>query len=76
MINHSDQDVVVPVTGRDLRDARQGLDENNLPAVLFTMTRQGADKFGKLTGDNVGKPLAIILDHKIQSIATINSLLF
>jgi preprotein translocase subunit SecD len=62
---------IAPITGGDLRDARQGLDENNLPAVLFTMTRQGADKFGKLTGDNVGKPLAIILDHRIQSIANI-----
>jgi preprotein translocase subunit SecD len=62
---------IAPVTGRDLRDARQGLDENNLPAVLFTMTRQGADKFGKLTGENVGKPLAIILDNKIQSVANI-----
>jgi preprotein translocase subunit SecD len=62
---------VPPITGSDLRDAKAGLDENNLPAVIFTMTRQGADKFGKLTGDNVNKPLAIILDHKIQSVANI-----
>jgi preprotein translocase subunit SecD len=62
---------VPPITGSDLRDARAGLDENNLPAVLFTMTRQGSVKFAKLTGDNVGKPLAVILDNKIQSVATI-----
>jgi preprotein translocase subunit SecD len=62
---------VPPITGTDLRDAKPGLDENNLPAVLFTMTRQGATKFAKLTGENVGKPLAIILDHKIQSVANI-----
>jgi preprotein translocase subunit SecD len=62
---------VPPITGSDLRDAKAGLDENNLPAVIFTMTRQGADKFGALTGNNVGKPLAIILDHKVQSVANI-----
>jgi preprotein translocase subunit SecD len=62
---------VPPITGTDLRDAKAGLDENNLPAVIFTMTRQGADKFGNLTGNNVGKPLAIILDRKIQSVANI-----
>ena len=62
---------VPPITGTDLRDAKAGLDENNLPAVIFTMTRQGADKFGNLTGNNVGKPLAIILDHKVQSVANI-----
>ena len=62
---------VPPITGTDLRDAKGGLDENNLPAVIFTMTRQGADKFGNLTGNNVGKPLAIILDRKVQSVANI-----
>jgi preprotein translocase subunit SecD len=62
---------VPPITGSDLRDAKPGLDENNLPAVMFTMTRQGADKFGKLTGDNINKPLAIILDHRVQSVANI-----
>jgi preprotein translocase subunit SecD len=35
------------------------------------MSRQGADKFAKLTGDNVGRPLAIILDNRIQSVANI-----
>jgi len=63
---------VAPVTGRDLRSARSTLDENNLPAVGFTMNREGAIKFGKLTGDNIGKPMAIILDNKVQQVATIN----
>ena len=35
------------------------LDENNLPAIGFSMNRDGAIKFGKLTGDNIGKPLAV-----------------
>jgi preprotein translocase subunit SecD len=62
---------VAQVTGADLRDARPGLDENNLPAVHFTLTRDGGQKFGKLTGDNVNRPLSIILDNRVQSVANI-----
>lgn len=62
---------VAQVTGRDLRDARPGLDENNLPAIQFTMTRDGAGKFAKLTGDNVNRPLGIVLDNRMQSVANI-----
>lgn len=62
---------VAPVTGSDLRDARPGLDENNLPAVHFNLTRDGGQKFGNLTGSNVNRPLAIILDNRVQSVANI-----
>jgi preprotein translocase subunit SecD len=36
------------------------------------MNREGAVKFGKLTGDNIGKPMAVILDNRVQQVATIN----
>jgi preprotein translocase subunit SecD len=62
---------VAQVTGRDLRDARPGLDENNLPAIQFQMTREGGQKFAKLTGDNVNRPLGIVLDNRMQSVANI-----
>jgi preprotein translocase subunit SecD len=62
---------VPAVTGRDLRDARPGLDENNLPAVHFSLTREGGQKFGKLTGENVNRPLGIVLDNRMQSVANI-----
>jgi preprotein translocase subunit SecD len=62
---------VAPVTGRDLRNARPTLDENNLPAIGFSMNREGAIKFGKLTGENLGKPLAVIIDNRVQTVATI-----
>ncbi len=55
------------VTGRDLRSARASLDENNRPAVSFTLNTEGAAKFGKVTGDNIGRELAIILDGRVQS---------
>ena len=55
------------VTGRDLRNARPSLDENNRPAVSFTLNTDGARKFGKVTGENIGRHLAIILDGRVQS---------
>jgi len=62
---------VAPVTGRDLSNARASVDENNLPAVAFSMNRAGAVKFGNLTGANIGKPMAVILDGRVETVATI-----
>jgi preprotein translocase subunit SecD len=55
------------VTGRDLRNARPSVDENNQPAVSFSLNNEGGRKFGKVTGENVGRQLAIILDGRVQS---------
>jgi preprotein translocase subunit SecD len=55
------------ITGQDLRSARPSLDQNGRPAVGFSLTREGAVKFGRLTGDNIGRYLAIILDNRVQS---------
>jgi preprotein translocase subunit SecD len=63
---------VAAVTGRDLRNARPSLDENNQPAVSFTLSNEGGRKFGNVTGDNIGRQLAIILDGRVQSAPTIN----
>ena len=61
------------VTGRDLRNAKPSLDEMNRPAVSFTLNNDGARKFGKATGDNIGRRLAIILDGRIQSAPVIEN---
>jgi preprotein translocase subunit SecD len=61
------------ITGNHLRNARQVLDEFNQPAVSFTLTNDGAARFGKVTGDNVGRQLAIILDNRVQSAPVIES---
>jgi preprotein translocase subunit SecD len=61
------------VTGRDLRNARPSVDENNQPAVSFSLNNEGGRKFGKVTGENVGRKLAIILDGRVQSAPTIET---
>src|SRR5437870_5518311 len=55
------------VTGRDLRTARASLDQNNLPAVSFTLNSEGGRRFGKVSSENIGRLLAIILDGRVQS---------
>ena len=61
------------VTGRELRTARPTLDENNRPAVSFSLNRDGAAKFGTFTQNNIGRLLGIVLDNRVQSAATIQS---
>jgi preprotein translocase subunit SecD len=61
------------VTGTDLRNARPTVDEFNQPAVGFSLNNEGAVKFGKATGANVGRQLAIILDEFVQSAPVIES---
>jgi preprotein translocase subunit SecD len=64
---------VAAVTGQDLRNARVSVDENNRPAVSFTLSNEGGRKFGKVSGENIGRQLAIILDGKVQSAPTLES---
>jgi preprotein translocase subunit SecD len=61
------------VTGRDLRNARPTLDENNRPAVSFSLNQEGARKFGQFTQANIGRQLGIVLDNRIQSAPVIQS---
>ena len=55
------------VTGQYLSDARLVFDEYGRPAVGFSFRGEGAARFGELTGESVGKRLAIVLDGTIKS---------
>lgn len=55
------------MTGDVLRDARVKLDQNSRPYVGISFHPTGARLFEQITGDNVGKRLAIILDGNIYS---------
>ncbi len=61
------------MTGENLVDAQPSFNnQSNQPTVSFTLDRVGSQKFGRVTTDNVGKRLAIILDGKIVSAPSIN----
>jgi preprotein translocase subunit SecD len=55
------------ITGRDLKNARPSRGQFGASSVTFFLTAAGSEKFSAATGANVGKFLAIILDHRVQS---------
>ena len=61
------------VTGEYLANADESWDEMGRPEVSFTMNRQGATMMEKLTGENVGRKMAVVLDEKITSAPVIES---
>jgi preprotein translocase subunit SecD len=62
---------VSAVSGRDLRSAEAGREDTGRPDVVFTLTRDGGERFYNFTSAHVGEPLAIVLDGKVQEIANI-----
>ena len=72
MISEIGEEVIVNkkiiMNGENLVDAQPRVDnQTNRPMVSFTLDRYGAQKFGKVTTNNIGKKLAIVLDDKIIS---------
>lgn len=56
------------VTGEELQDAVVRIDpQDNQPYVALTFKSQGAKDFEQVTGENIGKRLAIILDNNVYS---------
>jgi preprotein translocase subunit SecD len=64
---------VAAVTGRDLSGAEPAHDASGRPSVNFTLNRDGAARFGRVTGANVGKLLAIVLDNRVYDAPVIQS---
>ncbi|MDD2303720.1 MAG: protein translocase subunit SecDF [Prolixibacteraceae bacterium] len=74
--------VAIKVTGRDGRaplegdvitDARQDYaDMGSRPEVSMTMNSEGAKVWARLTKDNVGKSIAIVLDGYVRSYPNVN----
>jgi preprotein translocase subunit SecD len=63
------------ISGQDMRNARAGTDSDSPGRweCSFTLSQDGARKFGAFTGANIGQRLAVVLDNQITSVATIQS---
>ncbi|WP_416355355.1 protein translocase subunit SecD [Aureimonas phyllosphaerae] len=58
----------VMISGENLTDAQAGFDQqNNQPVVNIRFDARGAQRFGEVTQQNVGRPFAIVLDDKVLS---------
>ena len=59
---------VADATGEDLDDASVGFDpQSGSPEVDFMMNTRGASRMADLTGRNIGKRMAIVLDDRVES---------
>ncbi|HEY3354238.1 MAG TPA: protein translocase subunit SecD [Polyangia bacterium] len=62
------------ITGELLTDAEVTRDpQTNRPEVSVTFNREGAARFERVSGDNIGRKMAIILDERINSAPVIES---
>jgi preprotein translocase subunit SecD len=62
------------VTGRDLRSAVETRNTNNpgMWQVNFTLSPEAAKRFGPFTQQNIGRQMAIVLEHRVYSAPVIN----
>ncbi len=63
----------VPVSGRDLKNARVVKGRVGEPVIGFSLTPEGTPKFAALTKANIGRYMAIVLDNKVVSYPVIKS---
>lgn len=61
-----------PLEGDVVTNASQDFDERGKPAVEMQMNAEGARKWKALTGANIGRPVAIILDNFVYSAPNVN----
>ena len=60
------------VTGAHLQDAYMNIGGNRAqPIVYLNFDSVGKNAFSRVTGLNIGKPLAIVLDNTVYSAPTI-----
>jgi len=58
--------------GEGVEDSKADYDERGRPAIKMTMTPTGSRTWAKLTADNVGRPIAIVLDDIVYSAPNVN----
>ena len=58
--------------GDGVEEAKQDYDEFGKPAIKMVMTSTGSKTWARLTGKNVGRPIAIALDNIVYSAPNVN----
>lgn len=65
LLEFKDVNGTTVLTGKDLKDSRAQAGQNGQAVVGLEFNDEGADKFGKLTARNIGKPISILLDGDV-----------
>jgi len=61
--------------GEHVSDSRQDYDERGRVAIKMNMDKVGERIWAKMTGDNVGKPIAIVMDNIVYSAPFVNGVI-
>ncbi len=61
-----------PLEGDVVTDARQTLDQTSRPAVSMQMNAEGARKWRKITSENIGRRVAVVLDDYVYTAPVVN----
>ena len=63
------------IEGDAVANANHDFDQNGRPEVNMVMTSTGTKAWAKMTGENVGKPIAIVLDNIVYSAPHVNGVI-
>ena len=73
-IKVTDRDGKAPLEGNVITDARDDMDQISARStVSMTMNPEGAKAWAKLTKENIGRSIAIVLDDMVYSFPNVNS---
>ena len=61
----------IELTGEVVTDARVEFSQTNQPEVTMTMNSEGARVWSRITGANINKPVAIVLDDVVYNYPTV-----
>lgn len=66
-------ETAVQMEGNEVKDAYPSMNQFGKREILFSFTNAGAKQFGEITGNNIGRRLAVVLDGQLYSAPTIQS---
>ncbi|MFD1293402.1 protein translocase subunit SecDF [Lutibacter holmesii] len=69
----SNREDVAPIEGDVIDDASQEYGQTGKPEVSMTMNATGSRLWGKMTTDNVGKFVAVVLDDNVHTAPSVNT---
>ncbi len=73
-LKSTSRDGKAPLTGDVITDARQDYDQmGGRPEVSMSMNSEGAKTWARMTKENIGKSIAIVLDGYVRSFPTVQN---
>lgn len=72
VLEFKDEEGNTALTGEDLRDAKEQMDQGKNPVVALEFSDEGGDKFVRLTEANIGRHIGIYLDGELLTNPVVN----